>query len=100
MAEIVAALATSHAPLITGRPEVSMPERRDRLYGGFHELPRRVTPARPGLIVLFVDDPIPNFPHSHKPPLCLRPAGGYDAPRPGRARLMRSPPRPVPGAPA
>ena len=31
MAEIVAALLTSHAPLITGKPEIAEPEQRDRL---------------------------------------------------------------------
>src|SRR5437870_9596142 len=52
MAEIVAALLTSHAPLITGKPDVSRPEQRDRLYGGFHELRRRLAAARPDLVVM------------------------------------------------
>src|SRR2546430_41150 len=38
MAEVVLAALTSHAPMITGKPEVSRPEQRDRLYDGFHEL--------------------------------------------------------------
>ena len=42
MAEIVAAALTSHAPLVTGRPDVSKPEQRDRLYAGFGELHRRL----------------------------------------------------------
>src|SRR5207245_2833536 len=99
MAEIVAALATSHAPLITGRPEVSMPERRDRLYGGFHELHRRLTAARPDLIVLFVNDHIQNFPYSNMPAFCIGLAEAYDAPSPGGARLVRIPARRVRGAP-
>src|SRR2546426_5948965 len=69
MAEIVAALLTSHAPLITGKPEVSKPEQRDRLYGGFHELRRRLAAARPDLIVMFVNDHIQNFPYSNMPAL-------------------------------
>jgi hypothetical protein len=32
MAEIVAAALTAHAPLITGRSDVSRPDQRDRLY--------------------------------------------------------------------
>lgn len=52
MAEIVAAALTSHAPLITGKPEISKPERRERLDTGFHELGRRLAAARPDLIVM------------------------------------------------
>src|SRR4026208_2058656 len=47
MAEIVAAALTAHAPLITGKPEVSRPEQRDRLYAGFDELRPRLAAARP-----------------------------------------------------
>ncbi len=99
MAEIVAALLTSHAPLITGKPEVSRPEQRDRLYGGFHELRRRLAAARPDLIVMFVNDHIQNFPYSNMPAFCVGLAEAYDAPSPGGSRLMRIPPRKVRGAP-
>src|SRR5207244_11418505 len=93
MAEIVAALLTSHAPLITGKPEVSKPEQRDRLYGGFHELRRRLAAARPDLIVMFVNDHIQNFPYSNMPAFCVGLAEAYDAPSPGGSRLIRIPPR-------
>ena len=99
MAEIVAALLTSHAPLITGRPEVSRPEQRDRLYGGFHELRRRLAAARPDLIVMFVNDHIQNFPYSNMPAFCIGLAAAYDAPSAGAARFMRIAPRKVQGAP-
>ncbi|MGH7325477.1 MAG: extradiol ring-cleavage dioxygenase [Candidatus Rokuibacteriota bacterium] len=100
MAEIVAAALTSHAPLITGRPEVSRPEQRDRLYAAFQELRRRLAAARPDLVVMFVNDHLQNFPYSNMPAFCVGLAGAYDAPSPGGARLMRIPPRQVPGAPA
>ncbi len=99
MAEIVAAALTSHAPLITGRPEVSRPEQRDRLYAGFQEARRRLAAARPDLVVMFVNDHLQNFPYSNMPAFCVGLAGAYDAPSPGGARLMRIPPRKVPGAP-
>jgi len=35
MAQIVAAALVSHGPLVTGRPEVSRPEQRERVYAGF-----------------------------------------------------------------
>ena len=44
MAEIVGAALTAHAPLITGKPEVSKPEQRDRLYAGFREAAAGSTP--------------------------------------------------------
>jgi hypothetical protein len=56
MADIVAAALTSDAPLITGKPEVSTPEQRDRLYAGFRDLARRFAAARPDLIIMFVND--------------------------------------------
>ena len=57
MAEIVAAALTSHAPLITGRPDIARPEQRERLYAGFQELGRRLAATRPDIIVMFVNDP-------------------------------------------
>ncbi len=99
MAEIVAAALTSHAPLITGKPEVSRPEQRDRLYAGFHELHRRLAAARPDLLVMFVNDHLQNFPYSNMPAFCVGLAKAYDAPSPGGARLMRIPPRKIAGAP-
>ena len=71
MAEIVAAALTAHAPLITGKPDVSRPEQRDRLYAGFHELRRRLAKvfaergiAPPtGRLIVTLDNsqsPIPN----------------------------------------
>jgi hypothetical protein len=100
MAEIVAAALASHAPLITGRPDVSRPAQRERLHAGFHELRRRLAAARPDLIVAFVNDHLQNFPYSNMPAFCVGLADAYDAPGPGGAPLMRIPPRKVPGAPA
>jgi len=99
MAQIVAAALASHSPLITGRPEVSKPEQRDRFYAGFRELHRRFAAARPDLVVMFVNDHLQNFPYSNMPAFCIGLAGAYDAPSPGGARLMRIPARKVPGAP-
>ena len=56
MAEIVAAALTSHAPLITGRPEVTRPDARDR----------------PGLLGMFVDDHLQNFPYRGMPSFVFR----------------------------
>lgn len=99
MAEIVAAALTSHAPLITGKPDIARPAQRDRLHAGFHEIRRRLAAARPELIVMFVNDHLQNFPYSNMPAFCVGLADGYDAPSPGGARLMRLTPRRLPGRP-
>lgn len=99
MAEIVAAALTSHAPLVTGKPDIARPEQRERLYAGFHELQRRVAAARPDLIVMFVNDHLQNFAYNNLPAFCVGLAPAYDAPSPGGARLMRLTPRKIPGAP-
>src|SRR3989440_13059212 len=99
MAEVVLAALTSHAPMITGKPEVSRPEQRDRLYDGFHELRRRLAAARPDLLVMFVNDHLQNFPYSNMPAFCVGLVDSYDAPSPGGSRLMRIPARKIPGAP-
>jgi Catalytic LigB subunit of aromatic ring-opening dioxygenase len=100
MAEIVAAALTSHAPLITGRPDVARPDQRDRLHAGFHELGRRFAAARPDLVVTFVNDHLQNFSYSNLPAFCIGLGPAYDAPSAGGARLMRIAPRKVPGTPA
>ncbi len=99
MAEIVAAALTAHAPLITGRPEVSKPEQRDRLYAGLHELGMRLAAARPDLIVMFVNDHLQNFAYNNLPAFCVGLAGSYEAPSQGGAKLMRIPPRKIGGNP-
>lgn len=99
MAEIVAAALTSHAPLVTGKPEIERPEQRERLYAGFHELRRRLAAARPDLLVMFVNDHLQNFTYANMPAFCVGLAADYDAPAPGSSRLMRIPARKVPGAP-
>ena len=90
MAEIVAAALVSHAPLITGRPDVSEPARRERFYAGYRELGRRLHAARPDVIVMFVNDHLQNFPYSNMPAFCIGLAPRYDAPR-GESPATNSP---------
>ena len=97
MADIVAAALTSHAPLITGKPDIARPEQRERLYAGFHELGRRLAAARPELIVMFVNDHLQNFPYSNLPAFCVGLADEYDAPSAGGGKFMRIPPRKLRG---
>jgi hypothetical protein len=99
MAEIVGAALTAHAPLITGKPEVSKPEQRDRLYAGFREAGRRLHAARPDLLVMFVNDHLQNFAYDNLPAFCIGLAGSYEAPSEGGAAFMRIPARTLRGNP-
>ena len=98
MAEIVAALLASHAPLVTGKPDIARPEQRDRLYAGFRELERRLAAARPDMLVMFVNDHLQNFPYSNMPAFCVGLAEAYDAPTVGASTFLKIPPRTLPGA--
>ena len=93
MAEIVAAALASHAPLITGKPEIAKPEMRDRFYAGYREIRRRLAATRPDLIVMFVNDHLQNFPYSNLPAFCVGLADEYDAPSAGGGTFMRIAPR-------
>jgi hypothetical protein len=98
MAEIVAAALTSHAPLITGKPEVSRPDYRDRLYAGFHELEQRLAAAAPDVLVVFANDHVQNFGYSNIPAFCIGLAEDYAAPGPGSAGFLKIPSRRIRGA--
>ena len=100
MAEIVAAALTSHAPFITGRPDIANPGQRERRHAGFHELRRRLAAARPDLLVMFVNDHLQNFTYSVMPAFTVGLADSYDAPSPGAATLMRLTARKLRGATA
>jgi hypothetical protein len=80
MAEIVAAALMSHAPMITGKPEIARPEQRERLYAGFREVARRLAATRPDLVVMFVNDHLQNFAYNNLPAFCVGLAASYDAP--------------------
>jgi Catalytic LigB subunit of aromatic ring-opening dioxygenase len=99
LAEIVAAALTSHAPLITGKPDIARPEQRERLHAGFREVGRRLAAARPDLLVMFVNDHLQNFPYSNLPAFCVGLADRYDAPSPGGSRIMGLTPRKIGGSP-
>jgi catalytic LigB subunit of aromatic ring-opening dioxygenase len=99
VAEIVAAALTSHAPMITGRPDVAKPEQRERFHAGLRELGRRLRAARPDLCLMFVNDHLQNFAYNNLPAFCVGLAASYDAPSAGGAQVMRLVPRKVPGSP-
>jgi len=97
MASVVAGVLTSHAPLITARPEVGDHAARARFVGALEELRRRLERARPDVIVMFVNDHVQNFFYDAMPALCVGVADAYWAPSEGGSRFLRVPARRVPG---
>ncbi|HSE94336.1 MAG TPA: extradiol ring-cleavage dioxygenase, partial [Methylomirabilota bacterium] len=61
MAELVAAVAASHAPLITGAPESAEAGQRERVYAGLAALRRELGRARPDALVVCSNEHFTNF---------------------------------------
>jgi hypothetical protein len=100
MGEIVAGVLASHAPLITAKPVISVPEQRARFLASFDLLRQRLEQARPDLLVIFVNDHLQNFFYNNMPAYCVGLADAYQAPSKRGAEFLRIPPRRVPGAKA
>ncbi|MBI2755360.1 MAG: hypothetical protein HYX52_01480 [Chloroflexi bacterium] len=71
MAEIVAAMAASHAPLITAAPETAPEDRRARVYAAMEELRAEIERAHPTAIVIASNEHFSNFFLDNFPPACI-----------------------------
>lgn len=67
MAQIVAALATTHAPGLTGWFDAASPEDRRIASAGLEELRRRLEAVRPDVMVMLSNDHLLNWPVSNTP---------------------------------
>lgn len=80
MAEIVAAFAASHAPLITAAPESADPGAKDRVYAGMAALREELLAARPTAIMICSNEHFTNFFYDLVPPYCVGMAERYQGP--------------------
>ncbi len=71
MAEIVAAFAASHAPLIVAAPEAADPGSKERLYAAMGRLRRALEDARATAIVICSNEHFTNFFLDNFPPSCI-----------------------------
>ncbi|MBI3454982.1 MAG: 2,3-dihydroxyphenylpropionate 1,2-dioxygenase [Candidatus Rokubacteria bacterium] len=71
MASLVAAVAASHAPLITAAPETADPVQRDRVYAAMAALQRELDAARPDALVVCSNEHFTNFFLDNFPPFCI-----------------------------
>jgi len=67
MARLVAAMATTHAPGLTGWLETAPPEQQTLALGAFKEMQRRLELARPDVVIAVSNDHLLNWPINNMP---------------------------------
>ncbi len=97
MAEIVAAYAASHAPLILSAPEAAPDEQRRNLYDAFGRLRQEFERSRPEALIVFANDHFTNLFFDRVPPFMVGIADHHVGPVEDWLRVEK---RRVPGAPA
>jgi hypothetical protein len=97
VAELVAAVAASHAPLITGAPESAETGQRERVYAGMAALRAELEQARPDALVICSNEHFTNFFLDNFPPFCIGVGERHVGPA---ERWLRIPRGTVPGHPA
>jgi aromatic ring-opening dioxygenase catalytic subunit (LigB family) len=80
VADIVAAFAASHVPLMVQRPEAAAAEQRDRAFGCFTAMGRRIAGARPEALVMISNEHMQNFFLNNLPTVCIGMADCYEGP--------------------
>ncbi len=85
MAEIVAAMATTHAPGLTGWFKAAPDDQQAVVLGAFDEMRQRLEAARPDVLIGFANDHLLNWPINNTPeytvgigPQHVGPADWYD----------------------
>ncbi len=95
---IVAALAASHAPGITGWPEHAPTEQAERFFRGYQRLKETLAAARPDLLIVITPEHWANFFLNNIPAFCVGVGGEFEGPLEDPAWL-KVPRARVPGNP-
>lgn len=96
MGKLVAAFAVSHAPGQTGRPEAAPPEKKERIFGAWNELKRKLEASVPDLIVGISNDHFQNF-FRVQPSFCVGTGEAHMLPNESFAKKLRLDSRSVKG---
>jgi protocatechuate 4,5-dioxygenase beta chain len=99
MAEIVATIALSHAPGLTGWLDKAPPAQQESLRRGFGELGRILRATRPDVIIGFANDHVLNLPLDSAIDFCVGTAAGWRGPAPWFQDWVNVPPYAVAGHP-
>ncbi len=97
MAEIVAAYAASHAPMVLAAPETAPDEQRRNLHGAFARLRDDFERARPDVVIVFANDHFTNLFFDRVPPFLVGIGAHHTGPVEDWLGVEK---RDVPGAPA
>jgi aromatic ring-opening dioxygenase catalytic subunit (LigB family) len=89
VARLVAALAASHAPLLTAAPESADPGQRERVYGAMAALRAELEAARPDALVVCSNEHFTNFFLDNFPPFCIGTGPTHVGPAEGWLRVPR-----------
>jgi aromatic ring-opening dioxygenase catalytic subunit (LigB family) len=90
MARLVAALAASHAPMITGSPESAEPGPRERVYAAMAALREELEEARADILVVCSNEHFTNFFLDNFPPWCIGIGDRHVGPAEGWLRIPRT----------
>lgn len=99
MAEIVATLALSHAPGLTGWLDQATPEEQESLSKGFHELGRLLRATKPDLIIGLANDHLLNLPLDSGTDFLVGTASRWTGPAEWFSDWLNVPPYAVDGHP-
>jgi protocatechuate 4,5-dioxygenase beta chain len=99
MAEIVAIVALSHAPGLTGWLDRASASAQKNLLAGYAELGRLVRAVKPDAIIGIANDHLLNFPMHAIPDFCVGTASRWTGPAPWFQDWVNVPPYEVPGHP-
>lgn len=99
MAEIVATIALSHAPGLTGWLDKAPPAQQASLKHGFGELGRMLRAAKPDVIIGFANDHVLNLPLDSSIDFCVGTAARWRGPAPWFQDWVNVPPYTVAGHP-
>jgi aromatic ring-opening dioxygenase catalytic subunit (LigB family) len=95
---IVAAMAASHSPGITGWPEHAPPDQAGRFLNGYRELRERLDAVQPDLLLVITPEHWANFFLDKMPPFCLGIGAEFEGPLEDE-KFLRVSKSKVPGAP-
>jgi aromatic ring-opening dioxygenase catalytic subunit (LigB family) len=87
MSQIVAAIAMSHDPLIPAMPEAAPPEQRERVAAVHAEIRRRLTAARPDVLIVVAPEHFITFSPALVPAFTMGVAEVYTGPIEGMLNL-------------
>lgn len=97
MAELVLAVAASHAPFITAGPETAEAGQRERVYAAMDALREELVRARPDVLVVCSNEHFTNFFLDNFPPFCVGVGERHVGPAEAWLRIPRGS---LPGHPA